>query len=285
MNAFISTIGIQTNSLSSEVITAALLAIDGNKVYFQFSENKIAIAEKLTGVSIKNQVKHTFKLISNKVLEVNHLTNINKAELFAVAPVFDETYVKYLHDYSNGLIQFSTPKPIASKIDKTKFESLFNKFVGESIECKDYSQHAFIKKVKQILKNPDLKQKADINYALKPDVIKGLISDIPISLIAKNGSISALQVVDFGINTTHTIVSKLNEYEIAVNALKKMDKGHKGYYSIIVEEPDLKSPQHKIFDNVYKYKKEIYKIEDTDALNKTAERIINGNYKKFSLMF
>jgi len=47
MSTFISIISIQTNSLTSDSLTVALLAVTGNKVIFQYYEDKISLAEKM----------------------------------------------------------------------------------------------------------------------------------------------------------------------------------------------------------------------------------------------
>jgi hypothetical protein len=45
--------------------------------------------------------------------------------------VFSAEYVKYLNKYSNGVLQFSDPKQVATEIDEALFENLFLQFTGD----------------------------------------------------------------------------------------------------------------------------------------------------------
>lgn len=285
MKAFISTISIQTNSLTSEKITAGLLAITKDKIYFHTSSSKISIAEKLTETKVKKHIEETFHLIKNKVTESNQLLKQSKTQLLPNISIFNEDYIAYLHNYSNGLIQFGQPKPIAAVVNKLKFNSLYKQFVGDTIEIQKEKKHQSIySKIKKQLSQPDLKSKADINYCIKPEILPGIYDDTDITLITKNGAIIALQTIDFTASTS-VLVHNLSEFDVLVNSLKKLEymkNLKKGKYYILMEEPEKKTPQYKILENTWKTKNDLFEIIEPDKLEKITAKIVDQPHMKFS---
>lgn len=121
MKSFISILSFQTSSYSGENLAGGLLAVSGHKIWFKTSEFKLQIAKMICGQDYETTVKQITNLIQNQ---------INSPQKDAFVP-FSPEYFSYLNKYSQGILQFSPPKPIALSIDDNTFDELFKQFIGE----------------------------------------------------------------------------------------------------------------------------------------------------------
>lgn len=272
MKAFISPLYIQTNSLSSEKIVLGLIMISHDKIFFDTSKPKISLAEKLLDKSVKIHLNNSIQMIHNKVKEN------------ASSSVFNEEYFTYLSKYSNGLIQFGTPKPIVMESTESSFKELFKNFVGDIIEKEKIVKQTFHAKIKDKLCIPGVIEKADINYTLKPSKVKGILKPATVSLLTTNGNIQALQAIDFE-NSENVIANHIYEFESLTKTLDKLSLKYlnkPGSYKIIVKEPALGSEQHGLFDAIYKFKKDVFNMIDTEQVEEEALKIVKAKHLKFS---
>jgi hypothetical protein len=287
MKSLLSIIYLQTNTISNEKIAVGLLAVTENEVFFQVSEHKIKLAAKLSNAEILKHAEISFTLISNKVAESN---KENKSHsLLKNDSLFTKEYISYLNKYSQGLMQFDIPKHYAGIIDKKIFKMLFQQFVGvweEKLETikKTVQFHSIIKKQ---LNKPVFNQKTDIDYALDPQKIAGLLKPQHITLISKNGSILAAHAIDFT-NSEEVITKHTYELEVIFNCLDKLgkeniSKNHKGNYYLLFNKPAKKSPQEKLLNDIKKTKSGIMNIEEAGYLNELEGKLQKENYNKFSL--
>jgi hypothetical protein len=235
-------------------------------------------------------IKHaeiSFALISNKVNETN---KENKSQsLIKNDSLFTKEYISYLNKYSKGLMQFDIPKMYAGLIDKKIFKGLFQQFVGvwEEKDQKEKKHIHFHTTIKKQLSKPVFKQKADIDYTLNPQKIKGLLKPQDITLISKNGNILAAQAIDF--TTSEEVITKHTyELEVIINCLEKLGKSNienynKGNYFLLFNKPVKNSPQEKLLNDIKKTKAGIMNIEEAGYLDELEGKIQMNDYKKFSL--
>lgn len=108
--SFLSIIYLETNSTTSEKISVGLLGVAENHIYFKQADNKIKIAEKLKGSSLEKLVKLSLSTIKQQIAIANKDFTENK--LFDNNHQFKTEYIKYLSNYSQGLLQFDAPKNI-----------------------------------------------------------------------------------------------------------------------------------------------------------------------------
>jgi hypothetical protein len=123
MKSFISILSFQTNSCSGENLAGGLLAVSGHKIWFKTSEFKLQIAKMICGQEYETTVKQITNLIQNQ---------INSSQEESLTP-FSSEYFSYLNKYSQGILQFSPPKPVGLPIDDSSFDELFKQFIGERV--------------------------------------------------------------------------------------------------------------------------------------------------------
>lgn len=90
-------------------------------------------------------------------------------------------------------------------------------------------------------KKEGLKEKADLQYTLNPKKFKGILKSVQIPLITVNGSINALQAVDFSLQP---ITNHLYETKVIFDALNTFSKQRNNKLEkvkVAFEEPTLKS--------------------------------------------
>lgn len=284
MKAFLSPVYLQTNAASDEKITAGLVIVTPGKIWFHYSFSKLNLLKKLLSVDAYYNSYNSFSNMESKVMQSNQQLSSEKTSLFKSDLPFNSEYFTYLSKYSSGLVQFGSPNPIDSIIDEVTFANYYKIFVGESIKKEKSPKSQFNTTLKQQLSKPGLTEKADINFKLSSAIVHGLIKDTDVSLITKNGSIKTYQGIDF-MMSEKSIVDNLYEFEVLVNALKKIEhhnKFKKGNYSIVAEEPPLNTQQHKLFDQVYKYKSDVYSLIDSVNFDSITDEIIQNDHSKFS---
>lgn len=285
MKAFISPVYLQTNAVSDEKITAGLLIATPGKIWFHFSHFKLNLLKKLHSVDAYFNAYNSLNNMDNKVVQSNFELDSEKTKLFKTDLPFNSEYFSFLSKYSSGLVQFGLPNPIDSVINEVTFANYYKIFVGESIKKEKSPKSQFHTTLKQQLSKPGLAEKADVNYKLSPSVVHGLIKETDVSLITKNGSIKTYQGIDFAL-TQKSIIDNLYEFEVLVNSLKKLEqqkKLKKGNYCIVAMEPPIDTEQHKLFDQVYKFKSDVYSLIDPSQFDSITDGIVQHNYSKFSV--
>ena len=287
MKTFISPIYIQTNSLSQEKVCIGLIGISSHKVFFNYSKGKLAIIEKLNSNKLSDIIINTLNLIKNKI---NQESLPQKPNLFKTGSIFTIDYFNYLSKYSQNLVQFAEPKPFSQELTQTDFDNLFVKFVGfeEKKESGILKNVTLSSKIKTHLSKPVFIEKTDIDYCISPENVKGIISDVHVLFISKNGSILTGQDIDFN-NNVDSVKKNINEYVNLVYALMDFSTKHKlktnGNFKLIAEEPELNTPQHKIFDNIYSNELIHIDIITPDELTKIEDQLLSEKYSKFSSLF
>ncbi len=286
MKAFISSVYFQTNSVSSEKLTGGLLLFTKKKSWLAFSETKISVAEKLAGTDIKKLLEHTLTLFQNKVQKANDVIALNEKGLFEIHEALTDQYIQYLSKYSKGVIQFSAPKPIAVEPSESTFEKLFELYVGESFPSKEkkIKHTTFHSLIKEKLSIPELSEKADVDYVITPQLIKGILKPATITLITKNGAIEAVQSIDFT-TSTKTVVDHIYEFEVMVKHLHKFETSKdlkKGIYKVVVNKPEKGSEQESVFNNFHQSAKDTFKIIEPSEMEKIVDDIISKPHTKFS---
>jgi hypothetical protein len=286
MKSFIAPVYFQTNSISSEKLTGGLLVSSGKKNWLAFSSEKVALAGKLGGIDLKKLLDHTLELFSNKVKKVNDLTKDEESQLFQSTIVLTSQYLEYLNKYSKGVIQFAAPKPISTVASDEQFQKLFELYVGEELEVKKKKDkpatfHAALKKT---LETPGLTEKADIDYVLTPQLVKGILKPAHVTLITKNGALEIVQAIDFT-NAPKTLVEHAYEFEVMLkhmNTFESEKKLKKGSYKTVINKPIPGTEQETIFNMFHESSKGSFSIIEPAELDAVVENILKKPHTKFS---
>jgi len=288
MKTFLSILSIKTNNFSNEKITIGLIAIANKNIQFSYSTNKLKLLNKLMNTNNSEVfVTNLLHQINNAVMSANKADTNNQIQFDLSKSLFSEDYFKYLNSYCNGLIQFSEPLQIGYEFNETNFASYYEKFVGKKLHLtKQKTLKSFSSKLKPFFKKEGLNEKADLQYTLNPKTFKGILKSVQIPLITVNGSIDALQAVDFNLQPI-TIANHLYETKIIYDALidfSKQTNNKVKKIKVAFEEPKLKSQQHQVFDLVFNEYKEYFNFITVDEVEIFTEKVADSSNTKFSAL-
>ncbi len=289
MNAFITPLFIQTNPLSLEKIVFGLLGVSDYVVFFHTSDHKISIAEQLLGKQVARFIKTSLTSLRATIQQHNkaHNQSAKPQHWFGqTLSAFNSSYVGTLSQYSNGLIQFGEPMPVADGISKAQFVDLYEKFVGEPYNPASSGRGAFARLIKKTLDIPGLDQRADLNYALKPDKIKGLLKPINVTLLTAHDVLIVYQQIDFA-NTEGVIANNLYEFEAVADALNAYSEAlfkKQGQFNIIAEAPSAQSPQRKQYNTIKEVKQNVFTVVTPQQLAEEALLIAANGHTKASIV-
>lgn len=280
MESFLSILSVQTNSYSNENVVVGLLAVSGNSLYFDFSKAKINLAQKISGSNQSGMLtQNLLKKIENQVSKEN-----NPQTKFFSKSLFNASYFEYLNDYSGGALKFSEPVHINKVFDNESFASYYHKFVGE-ITTKKTIAKTFKSSVKKYFEKEGLNEKADIAYKLNPEKFNGIYSETTVPLITKNGTVTAVQLIDFesskDVCANNLYVAKSIYYGLSDFCAKKLSVGM-NKMKIVCKEPDLTSESHKVFELANKESADIFDFIHPQELNAYTDQILNSNNVTFS---
>lgn len=286
MKTFLSIVSIKTNNFSDEKIVVGLIAMASSKIHFAYSKNKLKLLNKLVSHTDLNsftnslliQIKNTVDSKNVELLKNQHAILIN-------TNTFSEEYFTYLNNYSNGVLHFSKPATLPFDFGDKDFDKYYNNFIGEKIvKDKPKTHKTFISKIKPYLEKEGLNEKADIQYILEPSIFTGIFKSVQMPIISKNGSINALQTIDFGF-TTNVITNHLYETKAVSDALNLFSKKIScdvDKIKVVFEEPKLETEHHKLLDMAIKEYNNIFDFITPDEVDIYTDQIIDSNNVKFS---
>lgn len=286
MKAFYSVIYFQSNSFSSEKIAGGLLLFSPQNIWFEYLPMKLEIISKLMTEHVTSHLKLTLKGIEQFVKTFNskpvysdQLPCFAEPESF-----FNELYASYLNKYSQGILQYNEPQPIAAIPSTKLFNALFEKFVGKKKEFISPGKYNFHNEIQKKLNKPTLKEKVDINLKLNPQKFEGIYSETKISLIGKNGVLTAMQDIDFDINM-ETLGQHLNQWDVLVDALGKLSQRkqwNKGDYNLVFNKPKSNSLQEKLLNKVKKSNDKAFKLIDVNEVETIIAKVESNDYTPFT---
>jgi hypothetical protein len=264
------------------------MAISNKNIEFSYSTNKIKLLNKLMNTTNSEVfVTNVLHQINNTVKSANKENTNSQVSIDLSKSLFSEEYFKYLNTYSNGLIQFSEPVQIGYEFNKENFSSYYEKFVGEKLEIAQHiTPKSFSYKLKPYFKKEGLKEKADLKYTFNPKTFKGILKSVQIPLITVNGSINALQTIDFELQPI-SITNHLYETKIifdALNSFSKETNNKLEKVKVAFEEPKLKTEQHQVFDLAFTEYKEFFDFITPDQVDIFTGKVAHSNNTKFSLL-
>ncbi|OZI07009.1 hypothetical protein BWI93_17030 [Siphonobacter sp. BAB-5385] len=282
MQSYIVPVYIQTNTLSLERITIGLLGLS-EQVLFQVSATKISVASKLSKTSVKSFIQETLDLLKQTVDEQNTMSAQTYA--FPKKELFQKEYLNYLKQYSHGLLQFGEAMPVAMALTEQSFAPLYEAFVGEAYSVSKPAPKKNLRtKVKEILSIPALEEKADIEYKVEPSKLEGILKEVTVSLLTKNGTFQAIQAVDFS-TSDETINKNLNEFQVFASSLTKLSQkkfNKPGEYKVVAEVPEINTPQYELYQEVKAIKKDVFEIVSPAELPQITQYILSHSYSKAS---
>jgi hypothetical protein len=240
---------------------------------------------QLANWSVDKPIEKYFKNIADSIYEAN-----SKGIHFAESYVLNEEHLVYLNKYENGVLFYEKPNPIAFSLNDKSFAELFKMMINDELEDFDKPKN-HVESLKTTIKNKlkgrlVLKTKADIEYTVKPSIVKDVFSEIELDYITVNGAINAGMHIDFN-TSSNTIANHIYEYFGLANALSKMNLNRKRtsepIYNIYFNTPEGKE-QKELLDKMMNVKSiEGIVVKELDAIDKDIDAIEKSDkYVPFS---
>jgi len=229
MKSFYSILNTPLRPAAQEYINIGLLLAGERKIFFKFSNQKLALIKKLIPETSFNLLKsYVLGLTENIKLENDLIRNkfVNK------------DFVNYLSNYNSNLVTFSKPTPIDLDASEKNFRSLFEKFVFSFED--DFVQELKTKTltIKDQLRTnlyPRIKANVNIDQVITPiEVPTLLVPSVKINFIGQNNLQVAGQAIDFE-KSAEQITNGISRLISLIKAFDMAKK--KGQYYIVGKEP------------------------------------------------
>lgn len=285
MKSFYTLIKVRTNQLSGDSLTIGVIVFNEFKFKVQFSKQKISTAKSLVDIDSK-----FFDLIIKEIKQNLESTNKDfdsyKNGLLNVDYKFNDLYFDYVSRYSNGIIEFTTPKFIALKNTENEFSKIFSMFVDKSIFTEDLNsekkiiEENFHKRIKTNLIDR-VEEKVHTNIKLDNDIIPTLINTFELDCVGKNGVLIGAKSISFN-QSKDTIHKNLNTYISIIAHLSK--KYHKGLdvnqFFLIADEPKVNTDEYRLWNSIRK-EDDIIKVKTSEESTSIAELILSKKASTF----
>ncbi|STD58639.1 hypothetical protein [Empedobacter falsenii] len=285
MKSFYTLIKVRTNQLSGDSLTIGVVVFNEFKFKVQFSKQKISTAKSLVDIESK-----FFDLIIKEIKQNLESSNKDfdsyKNGLLNVDYKFNDLYFNYLSRYSNGIIEFTTPKFIALKNTENEFSKIFSMFVDKSIFTEDLNsekkiiEENFHKRIKTNLIDR-VEEKVHTNIKLDNDIIPTLINTFELDCVGKNGVLIGAKSISFN-QSKDTIHKNLNTYISIIAHLSK--KYHKGLdvnqFFLIADEPKVNTDEYRLWNSIRK-EDDIIKVKTSEESTSIAELILSKKASTF----
>ncbi|MDO8929980.1 MAG: hypothetical protein Q7W54_13460 [Bacteroidota bacterium] len=286
MKSFFIPTYLKLGKLSEDKLLVGLIAVTPQSVQVKYSAKRIQLCAQVVSPEYAHLAKAVLEQIQNKASEVNALLSKSGEIHFENNHVFNADYFEYLQKYSQNTIVFGNLEAFNTGSSPSAFVGLYESLLNEKAELVKTVKSNFQAKIKTSIKASGIEDKADIELKISPDQLAGLYNDMTVSLITKNGSIFAVEAIDFN-NGIPALTNSLNAFDVLIGSLNQFSKEHKlkpGTYQILNSIPKSGSEQEKLLNHIFNAKKDLYKVMPEDSIEEITNKIKTGNYQKFSTL-
>lgn len=238
MKTFYSILFCPIRPVVDEKLSIALLLRSGDKIYFQFSHDKLKILKELLPDNAFNLLKSSLKNIDEYfALKNSELISqqiiIEGIELYPEKFLRPE-YFEYLNNYSNNLLHFSKPKSIDVDVTDETFEKLYSKLIFEP-DFINKKKYLVAEKVKRKI-NPKIQGHVNLDIELTSKQISSLVVPTPVWFIGKNEQDVTGEVIDFDKSTSY-LENDIREHLYLLQLLRNTNSKYKGKHFLVGNEP------------------------------------------------
>jgi hypothetical protein len=279
MKFYYTILKISPNTSSGDSISIGLLAFNEKEAVISFSETRKLLAKKMVQPDL---VDFFCKQLTSKVNELNKTHQSQLGSLFKNDYVFDASYIDYLSNYSNGLLQLSKSNLFLKTLDETSFNLLFETMV-DKIEIKPSQRRKptnFNKIVDEKLISK-VKNKVHTNIKIDSSLIPNLYFSYDMDCIGKNGVFVGAKVVDFT-NKKQALDHTISHYNSLIAILSGNNKKDilKNNFYLISEEPkQINTAEYEIWDSIQN--NPLFNVIHPDESNIVVEKIESSKAVKF----
>ncbi|EMR04146.1 hypothetical protein [Cesiribacter andamanensis] len=286
MKSFYSIVRYVSNQWSNENIAVGLLAVSGKKVFFQLSDRKLKLTQKLNPAA-QRLLKFSLSQFEQFVeKEQDALVEKAQASLLAQSSKIDLAFAKQLHAYNTGILQFSVPELIDREFDQKSFGKYFVKIIDAQVPKKNEVQESeFVRRIADKLYKP-LEDKVDVNYTLQKQALPTLYFDYHLDNIGVNGAIIASSSIDLNNERIDVLQKKLAEYESVVERLKSFGERNQlsseHVFYLIADSYKGTTASNMELDGLLEGGLGKFQRVSTFELDKIVQRVEEKNATKFS---
>lgn len=282
MKSFYAILKLSPNIATEDSVAIGVLLFDGCKFRYHFSEQKKRVAFKLLG---DKNVNVNFLL--NQIVEKCKMINSDKDEVklfYKFDKLSEISHFEYLSKYSNGLIQFSKPKPLYEEIDDLAFDKFVQFLFSESIFKNDTEKLDSLSLSRKIIEKKLIRkidQKVHTHYKFKPELFPSIYFSYEMDCIGINGALIGAKSLSFD-KSVQSIDKKISHYFTLLSSLSsKYNKSLKdnNFYLISEEPKDLGSKEHKLWESIHY--NELISVIHPEESDKVADLIIDKKATKF----
>lgn len=281
MKKFYTIIKLAPNKAAGDTVAIGMLLFDGSKLKYYISDKKKSIALKL--LNDKNiDIDFFLKQITNKCDVINN--DIEESNLFnKYDKISDVSYINYLSNYSNGLLQFSKPNIFFDEVDDLKFNNLISLFFNETTIKNEILIHNEMN-YELIVQNELIEKvnnKIHTNYKFTPNNLNSIYFPFEMDCIGLNGSLIGAKSMSFEKSKT-TLDKNLSHYFTLISTLsRKYNKSLKdNKFYLITEEPsEINSEEHNVWESIIK--NELVSLIHPEQSNIVADLVFEKNAGKF----
>ncbi|SFE97266.1 hypothetical protein SAMN04488541_101185 [Thermoflexibacter ruber] len=237
----------QTNSYSAEKLVGGILFFSSEQIFLRIAESKIKATAQIGNASSVLVIRQTVRMLLEKIESQKHL--------------FTHQYLEYLHNYSNGVVQFGEAKPL--HLSSQKFSDFAFKFLGERIN--------FHKVVNQKINNiKKFSEKIVSPYIFQVPSLKKLYK-VTLKILVNKEESFIMQSIDFQ-NSMRTIKEALNLYGKIIKELESQ-ANEKNKFALVVEKP-TEDQQKEMLLNDFQIKNPNCEIISLNVLDERLKEIV-----------
>jgi hypothetical protein len=249
MKTFYSILSINIKPEINERLSIGMIMIYGDKVFFQYSKNKLSVIQHLIPSETYKAALDYLKLIKNSVASKSRLDkSVNELNIKPdnkYDRIFSEQYLQYLSRYNNNLISFTNTNYLDIEGSEDVFNSLFVKLIYESVYEKPETK---LKRIDSFKKGyyPRVKPYFNIERKIDSTDFSGLLTPVKIDLMGKNEIEVFAQSIDFDkeIRSIEFNVGNLLQINRAIPTAKQFVLGF---------EPGKQNKiHHRVWNNIRK---------------------------------
>ncbi len=283
MKSFYSILKLSPNIATEDSVAIGMLLFDGEKFRYFFSDKKKRLANKLLDDKSVN-----VNFIVNQIIDKCNTINFDNEELklfYKFDKLSEISYFDYLSNYSNGLIQFSNPKPLYEEMNDMAFERLINFLFNESLHKYPKVDDSFHLQRSMELIERNLINRVDkrihTHYKFKPERFPSIYFSYEMDCIGLNGSLIGAKSLPFD-KSAQSLDKDISHYFTLISSLSsKFNKSlNDNNFYLISEEPEkIGSKEHRLWESV-RYN-ELINVIHPEESNKVADQILEKKAAKF----
>lgn len=266
---------VTLNATLNERISIGLLMTNGIEHYFKFSSEKLFAIKSMIDDERYNMVKAYLKSLEKEIgVGKNVLQEPNQSKTNWIT----EGYLSYLSQYSNNIIQFSSPKTIDIALDLSNFKKVFEKYIAKIVEDKNARDELDVHAIVKSTLFPQIASNVNLEKTITSNDFKHLFVPIAIDFIGKNGIPVAGQTIDFE-KKSYYLENDVTRFVSLTKAIE-LQGNPKGKYYILGREPQSnKYKEHQLWTQIIASK--FLEFVDIEEVGIVEEYITNNNVEPF----